>query len=71
MMKNIIIKIINDFFSNPRTRSYSIDQPDIFEHYTQNEQIGQPRTNPTPYNNNFQQQNPVNTHSWSTNSDAK
>ena len=64
MMKSIIIKIINDFFSNQRPRSYSIDQPNFVEPYTQNEQIGQPRTNPTPYDNNFQQQNPVNTHSY-------
>ena len=63
-MMNTIIRIINDFCPNPRPRSYSIDQPDIFEPYTQNEQIGQPRTNPTPYNHNFQQQNPVNTHSY-------
>ena len=25
---------------------------------------GQPRIHPMPYNNNFQQQNPVNTHSY-------
>ena len=52
--------------SNPRPRTYSIDQPDIFEPYTQNEQIGQSRTNPTTYNHNFQHQNPVNTHSHQT-----
>ena len=51
------------FSSNQRPRSYSIDQPDIFEPYARNEQIAQPRTNPRPYNYNFQQQNPVNTHS--------
>ena len=54
------------FSSNQRPRFYSIDQPDIFEPYTRNEQIKQPRTNPTPYNNNFQQQNLVNTHSYQT-----
>ena len=52
------------FSSNQRPHSDSIDQPDIFEPYTQNEQIGQPRNNPTSYNNNFQQQDPVNTHSY-------
>ena len=41
------------FSSNQRPRSYTIDQPDIFEPYTRNEQITQPKTNPTPYNNNF------------------
>ena len=51
------------FASNQRPRSYNIDQPDIFVPYTWNEQIWQPRTNSTPYNNNFQQQNPVITHS--------
>ena len=48
-------------YSSQRPHSYSIDQPDIFEPYTQNEQIRQPRNNPTSYNNNFQQQNPINT----------
>ena len=52
------------FSSNSRPRSYSMDQPAIFEPYTQNEQIGQPRTNPEPYNRNSQPQNPVNTHSY-------
>ena len=52
------------FSSNQRPRSYSNDQPDIFEPYTRYEQIGQPRTNPTPYNHSFQQQNPVNTYSY-------
>ena len=42
------------FSSNPRPRSYSIDQPDIFEPYTRIEQIEHPRTNPTPCNHNFQ-----------------
>ena len=50
------------FSSNQRARSFSIDQPNFFEACTQNEHIGHPRTNPTPYNRNFQQQNPVNTH---------
>ena len=52
------------FSSNARPRCYSIDQPDIFETYTRNEQIGQTRTNPTPYNHVFQQQNPANTNSY-------
>ena len=52
------------FSSNQRPRAYRNDQPDIFEPWTRNEQIGQPRTNPTPYNHNFQQQNPVSTHSY-------
>ena len=60
MMKNTI----QQFSSNQRPRSYSFDQPDIFKPYTRNEQIRQPRNNPTSYNNNFQQQNPVNTHSY-------
>ena len=48
-------------YSSQRPRSYNIDQPDIFEPYTQDEQIQQPRNNPTFYNNKFQQQNPVQT----------
>ena len=47
------------FSSNQKLRSYSIDQPDIFEPYIRNEQIGQPRTNPTPYNISFQQQKKI------------
>ena len=52
------------FSSNQGPRSYSFNQPDIFEPHKRNEQIGQPRTNPTPYNHNFQQQHPVNSHSY-------
>ena len=52
------------FNSSQRPRSYSIDQPDIFEPYARYQQIRQPRNNPTPYNNIFQQQNPVNTQSY-------
>ena len=50
-------------FSNQRPRSYSIDQPNIFEPYT-NEQIGKPRYNPKTHNKFFQHQNPFNTHSY-------
>ena len=42
------------FYSSQRPRSYTIDQPDFFKPYTRNEQIRQPRNNPTSYNNNFQ-----------------
>ena len=51
------------FYRNQRPRSYNIHQADIFEPYTQ-EEIRQPRTNPTSQNNNFQSQNPVNTQSY-------
>ena len=51
------------FYPSQRPRSYSIDQPDIFEPYTRNEQTQQPKNNPISHNNNFQQQNPVNTQS--------
>ena len=60
-MMNTTIKIIND---SSQTKDYSFDQPDVFEPYTQNEQIGQPRYNPTTHSNNFQQQNPFKTHSY-------
>ena len=49
------------FYSSQKPRSYSIDQPDIFEPFTRNEQIRQPRNNPISYNNIFRQQNPVDT----------
>ena len=52
------------FSSNQRPRFYSINQPDIFEPNKQNEQMRQLRSNPTTYNNNFQQQDPVKTHSY-------
>ena len=52
------------FSTNQGPRSFSIDQPDIFEAYTRNEQIRQPRNNPTSYNNNFQRKNPDNTQSY-------
>ena len=52
------------YFSSQRPRSYNIDQIDIFEPYTRDEQIRQPRNNPMSYNNNFQQQNPVSTQSY-------
>ena len=64
MMKNTNTKIINDFYSNQRPHSCSIEQPDIFEPYTRNDQIRQSRNNPTPHNNSFQQRrNPANTQS--------
>ena len=50
-----------------RHRSYSFDQPDIFEPYTRDEQIRQPRNSPTSYNKIFQPQNPVNTQSYQPN----
>ena len=62
-MMNTIIRTINDYPPiQDLVVTVLINQ--IFEPYTQNEQIGQPRTNPTPYNHSFQQQNPVNTHSY-------
>ena len=51
-------------YLSQRPRSYTIDHPDIFKPYTRNEQIRQPRNDPTPHNNNFQQQNLVNTQSY-------
>ena len=55
------------FYTSQRPRSYSIDQPDIFEPYTRDEQARQPRNNPKSYNNNFQPQNPVKTQSYQPN----
>ena len=52
------------FYSSQRPRSYSIDNPHFFEPYKRNKKIRQPRNNPTSCNNNFQQQNPVNTQSY-------
>ena len=41
------------FYSSQRPGSYGDDQPDIFEPYTRNGQIRQPRKNPSSYNNKF------------------
>ena len=52
------------FYTNQRLHSCNIDQPDIFEPYTHDERVRQPRNNPTSYNKIFQPQNPVNTQSY-------
>ena len=49
--------------SKPETSFYNIDQPDIFEPYKREEQIGQPRPIQTSQNNNFKSQNPSSTQS--------
>ena len=54
------------FSTNQRARSYSIDQPDFFEACRQNEHIGHPRTNPTPYNRNYNRRL-INTHLYQPN----
>ena len=46
-------QIQQQFYTSQRPRSYSIDQPDIFEPYTRDEQARHSRNNPTPHNNNF------------------
>ena len=54
---------VNSYDQARSSQEQDIEQPDIFEPYTRNEQKRQPRNNPTSHNNNFQQQNPVNTQS--------
>ena len=44
------------FYPSQRPRSFSIDQPDIFDPYTR-----QPRTNPASQNITIQTLNPINT----------
>ena len=53
-------KIINSFFQNQRPHSYHVNQPDIFEPYTQKQHTRQPRQNHATQNNKFFSQNPVN-----------
>ena len=52
------------FYTRQRPRSYSIDQPDIFDRYTRDEHARQPTNNPTSYKKVFQLQNTVNTQSY-------
>ena len=46
---------------NQRIQSYHVNQPDIFEPYTLEQHMRQPRSNYEPQNNNFYSQNPANT----------
>ena len=46
---------------NQRLQSYHAIQPDIFEPYTREQHMRQPRPNYEPQNNNFYSQNPANT----------
>ena len=46
---------------NQRLQSYHVHQPDIFEPYTREQHMRQPRPNYEPQNNNFYSQNPANT----------
>ena len=46
---------------NQRRQSYHVNQPDIFEPYTREQHMRQPRSNYEPQNNNFYSQNPANT----------
>ena len=48
-------------FQNQRLHSYHVNQPDIFEPYTREQHMRQPRSNHEPQNNNFYSQNPANT----------
>ena len=48
-------------FPNQRLHSYHVYQPDIFEPYTREQHMRQPRSNQEPQNNNFYSQNPANT----------
>ena len=64
MMKNIITKIINNFYQNQGLHSYHVNQPDIFAPYTQEQHMRQPRPIQASQNNNFHSQNPVSTHSY-------
>ena len=40
-------------FQNQRLHSYHVNQPDIFEPYTREQHMRQPRSNHEPQNNNF------------------
>ena len=46
---------------NQRLQSYHVNQPDIFEQYTREQHMRQPRLNYELRNNNFYSQNPANT----------
>ena len=46
---------------NQRLQSYHVNQPDIFEQYTREQHMRQPRPNYEHRNNNFYSQNPANT----------
>ena len=48
-------------FRNQRLHSYHVNQPDIFELYTREQHMRQPRPNHASQNNNFYSQNPANT----------
>ena len=48
-------------FKNQRLHSYHVNQPDIFEPYTREQHMRQPRSNHEPQNNNIYSQNPANT----------
>ena len=64
MMKIIITKIINSFFKKTKDYSYQVNQPDIFDRYTQEQQMRQPRLNLASQNRNFYSQYPVNIDSF-------
>ena len=61
MMKNTIIKIINDVIQ-AKDLVLTVLTNQIFSN--RDEQTRQPKNNPTSYNNNFQQLKPVNTQSY-------
>ena len=65
MMKNTITKINNDFTPTRDLVLTALSKKTFLNHtHTRNEERRQPRNNPTSHNNNFQQQNPVNTQSY-------
>ena len=63
LMKNTIIKIINDFIQAKDLFLTVLTNQILLNH----EETRQPKNNPTSYKNNFQQQNPVNTQSYQLN----
>ena len=60
MMKIFMTKTINKFFQNQRLHFYHVEQPDVFEPYTREQRMRQPRPNHESQNNNFSSQNQVN-----------
>ena len=60
-MTKTINKILKTKDLSRKFQSYHVNQPDIFEPYTQEQQTRQPIPHHATQNNNFYSQNPANT----------
>ena len=57
----IFHQMMTIFMTKTILHSYHVNQPDIFEPYTREQNMRQPRPNHASQNNNFYSQNPANT----------